>query len=212
MVDPKNPPPTAMMAPWDRGGSPQGFTLHEAARRAGHLRWIEMRLFEALGRWVATVPEVEAKLLLGAHSFHHAWHADLWLERIPVLRDVDPEALTVPPNDELVAFVDALIEPQAPELTIEKLAGVYRVLVPAKVAAYRFHLANTSPITDAPTIRALGHILQDELADWQDGEALLQALVTDEDHVGRAIEHQARLQRLLVAAGGVAGPGTLGDR
>jgi hypothetical protein len=29
--------------------------------------------------------------------------------------------------------------------------------------------------------------------------------------VDRAIAHQAKLQKLLVAAGGIAGPGTLGD-
>ena len=48
-----------------------------------------------------------------------------------------------------------MTEPEAPELTIEKLVGVYRVLIPHKIAAYTFHLNNTSTITDAPTIRSL---------------------------------------------------------
>ena len=64
---------------------------------------------------------------------------------------MNPERLTVPPNDELVAFMDAMTEPEAPELTIEKLVGVYRVLIPRKIAAYTYHLNNTSRITDAPT-------------------------------------------------------------
>ena len=73
-----------------------------------------MRLFEVLGGWVATVPELDVKLRLGTHCYHHAWHAELWHKRLPELREMNPERLTVPPNDELVAFVDALTEPEAP--------------------------------------------------------------------------------------------------
>ena len=63
-------------------------------------------------------------------------------------------------------------EPEAPELTIEKLVGVYRVLIPRKIAAYTYHLNGTSTITDAPTIRSLKFALQDEFEDWRDGEML----------------------------------------
>ena len=76
-----------------------------------------------------------------------------------------------------MAFVDAMTEPEAPELTIEKLVGVYRVLIPHKIAAYTYHLNNTSTITDAPTIRSLKFALQDEFEDWRDGEMLIQSLI-----------------------------------
>src|SRR3546814_4719039 len=98
-----------------------------------------MRLFEVLGGWVATVPELDVKLRLGTHCYHHAWHAELWHKRLPELREMNPERLTVAPNDELVAFVDAMTEPEAPELTIEKLVGAYRVLIPAKIARSEEH-------------------------------------------------------------------------
>jgi hypothetical protein len=124
---------------------------------------------------------------------------------------MNPDRLTVPPNDELVAFVDALTEPEGPELTIEKLVGAYRVLIPAKIAAYTYHRNNTSTITDAPTIRSLDFILQDEFNDWRDGEMMLQSLIETEDELQRAVDHQAKLQRLLLAAGGIAGPGSIGD-
>ena len=67
-----------------------------------------MKLFEALGGWVATVPELDVKMRLGTHCYHHAWHAELWHKRLPELREMRPERLTVPPNDELVAFVNRL--------------------------------------------------------------------------------------------------------
>jgi hypothetical protein len=209
VADPKKP--RAPFAPWDRRELPGSFTVEETARRVGHYKWIEMRLFEVLGGWVATVPELDVKLRLGTHCYHHAWHAELWHKRLPELREMNPERLTVPPNDELVAFVDALTEPEGPELTIEKLVGVYRVLIPAKVAAYTYHRNNTSTITDAPTIRSLGFILQDEMDDWRDGEMMLQSLIETEDELQRAVDHQRKLQSLLLAAGGIAGPGSIGE-
>ena len=205
MVDTaKDRPP---FAPWDRRELPGAFTVEETARRLGHYRWIEMRLFEALGGWVGTVPELDVKLRLGTHAHHHAWHAEQWEQRLPQLRQLDVDSATVPPNDELAGFVDALLGPQD---TIGKLVGVYRVLIPHKVAAYRYHLANTSSVTDGPTIRSLRFVLQDEVDDWSEGEMLLQSLIRSPDDVDHAAAHHARLEKLLVAAGGIAGAGTLG--
>jgi hypothetical protein len=209
MADPGTP--RAAFAPWDRRELPGAFDVEESARRVGNYKWIEMRLFEALGGWVATVPELDIKMRLGTHCYHHAWHAELWHKRLPELREMNPERLTVPPNDELVAFVDAMTEPEAPELTIEKLVGAYRVLIPAKIAAYTYHLNNTSTITDAPTIRSLKFVLADEFEDWRDGVMMLQSLILSDDEVQRAVDHQAKLQKLLLAAGGIAGPGTIGE-
>ena len=85
------------------------------------------------------------------------------------------------------------------------------MLIPAKIAAYTYHLNNTSTITDAPTIRSLRFILQDEFDDWRDGEMMLQSLIETEDELQRAADHQAKLQTLLLAAGGIAGPGSIGE-
>lgn len=207
MADPSAP--RSPFAPWDRRELPGLFTVDESARRVGHYKWIEMRLFEALGGWVATVPELDVKTTLGRHCYHHAWHAELWHKRLPELREMNPDRLTKPPNPEMEAFVAALTEPEAHEKTIEKLVGVYRVLLPRKIAAYTYHLNATSRITDAPTIRSLGFILQDELTDWREGEMLLQALIETDDEVERAARRQAELETLLRRAGGIAGPGTL---
>lgn len=207
MADPDKP--RTPFAPWDRRQQAGAFGAEETGRRVGHYAWVEMRLFEALGGWVATVPEVDVKLRLAAHAHHHAWHAELWHGRLPT-REQDPDRLIVPPNEHLVAFVEALAEPEAPEQTIEKLVGVYRVLLPHKIAAYTYHLSNSNPITDAPTIRPLTLVVRDEMEDWRDGEMLVQSLIETPEDVRRASEHQARLETLLLAAGGIAGPGTIG--
>ena len=203
--------PRPAFAPWDRRQLPGLFDVEESARRVGNYKWVEMRLFEALGGWVATVPELDVKLVLGRQCYHHAWHAELWNKRLPELREMNTERLTEPPNDAMVQFIDAVREPEAPELTIEKLVGVYRVLIPRKIAAYTFHLNATSRITDAPTMRSLKFILQDEFEDWREGEMLLQSLIERPEDVQRAAARQSELELLMVRAGGVAGPGSLGS-
>jgi hypothetical protein len=212
MTDASTTAPTARapFAPWDRRDIPGRFSVEETARRVGNYKWTEMKLFEALGGWVATVPELDVKMRLGTHCYHHAWHADLWHKRLPELREMKPERLTVPANDAMERFIEAMTEPEAPELTIEKLVGVYRVLIPRFIAAYTYHRNNTSEITDAPTIRSINFILQDEFDDWRDGEMLLQSLITTPEHVDRAAAHQARLEALMVEAGGITGFDSIG--
>ena len=46
--------------------------------------------------------------------------------------------------------------------------------------------------------------------DWRDGELMLQSLITTADHVRRAAEHQAKLEAIMVEAGGITGPGSIG--
>ncbi len=209
MADSKKP--RAAFAPWDRRELPGSFSVEETAARVGHYKWIEMKLFEALGGWVATVPELDIKMRLGTHCYHHAWHAELWHKRLPELREMNPDRLTLPANDEVVAFMDALTEPGEHDQTIEKLVGVYRVLIPHKVAVYTYHRNNTSSITDAPTIRSLDFAIQDEIADWTDGTLMLTSLIETPEEVERANAHQTKLEKLLVAAGGICGPGTIGN-
>jgi hypothetical protein len=107
--------------------------------------------------------------------------------------------------------MSAVTEPEASDQTIEKLVGVYRVLIPHKVAAYTYHLNATSTITDAPTIRSLKFILSDEIEDWTDGEMMLQSLIRTPEEVDRAATRARELEKLIVEAGGIAGPGTLGE-
>jgi hypothetical protein len=202
--------PRAPFAPWDRRELPGIFSVEESAHRVGNYKWAEMRLFEVLGGWVATVPELDVKLVLGRHTWFHAEHAKRWDERLPELREMNRERLNIPPNAEFEAFMDAVREPEDAELTIEKLVGAYRVLIPRFIGVYTYHLNGTSRITDAPTMRALKFILQDEHETWRDGEMLLQSLIDTPEKVERAARRYEELEALYVASGGIAGPGSLG--
>lgn len=198
-------------APWDRRELPGLFDVEDSARRIGNYRWVEMRLFEALGGWVRTVPELDVKMVLGRHCYHHAWHAELWTKRLPELREMNADKMTLAPNPEFEAFMAAISEPEDRSLTIEKLVGVFRVLLPRKIAAYTFHMNATSTITDAPTIRSLKHALADEFEDWREGEMLIQSLCDSDEKVERAAARQRELELLVARSGGISGPGSIGD-
>lgn len=185
--------------------------MEETANRVGNYKWIEMRIFELMGGWVATIPELDIKLRLGTHCYHHAFHSELWHKRLPELREMNPERLTVPPNHEMEAFVEALGEPEDPGSTIEKMVGLYRVLLPNLIAAYTYHLNNTSQITDSPTIRSLNFCLMDDMEEWREGEMIIQSLIDTPDEIDRAAAHQAKLSKLMLASGGVTGPGSIGS-
>ena len=199
-------------APWDRRALPGLFTVEETARRVGNYRWAEIKLFEVLGGWVATVPELDVKMVLGRHCYHHAWHAELWTKRLPELREMNVDRMTVPANPAFEKFMDAIREPEAPDQTIEKLVGVYRVLIPRTIAAYTYHRNGTSEITDSPTIRSLNHALQDEYSDWTDGEMLIQSLLDSAEKVERAAKRQHELESLVLEAGGISGPDSIGSQ
>lgn len=181
------------------------FTHEETVLRVGRYRWVEMKLFEALGGWVATVPELDVKVLLATHAHHHAFHAGLWHDLLPARSLTGPAA----GMDDLMA---AMTEPRGPSQTIEKLVGVYRVLLPHTIAAYTYHLRTTSDVADQAAIRTIGMILRDELDDWREAEMHIQSLLTTGERVERAAACQVRLERLMVAAGGIAGPGSVGGR
>ena len=119
-----------------------------------------------------------------------------------------PESLTRPASEAIDAFFAALVEPDGPERTIERLVGAYRVLLPRMITAYSHHLAVASSVSDAPVIRVLRLVLHDEVEGWSQGEAVIQALTDSEHQVRTAALHQGRLEWMMIEAGGVTGPPT----
>ena len=186
------------------GGAGQGWplALHAVARRAGAARWLDARLFETLGGWVSSVPEPEIKIALAVQASHHGWHATLWAERLPTLHDVEPSSWVGPASAGVESAVDLLA---SATLSVERLVGVHRVLLPRLVAAHTEQLEAACPVTDAPTIRTLGLVRRDEIADQLVGERLLQGLLLTKANVQRAAAQQAAVESLLAEAGPLLG-------
>ena len=185
--------------------------VEESARRVGHYKWIEMRLFEALGGWVATVPELDVKMRLGTHCYHHAWHAELWHKRLPELREMNPERLTHA-GQRRAGRLRRRHDRARGARADHREAGRR---LPGAASRTRSRRTRTTSTTRArsPTRPRSGRssfVLQDEFEDWRDGEMLIQSLIETPDEVERAAAHQAQLEKLMLAAGGIAGPGSIG--
>lgn len=167
--------------------------VEHLARTSGNFAWLEDRIAETTGAWVASVDDVDARLVLGARSHTHAWHADLWRNRMPDLRHVDSSALVAPASADLATFVDRLA---SLETTLERMVALHRVLLPRLVTAYALMLRGTNELIDAPTVRTLRLVLEDTREEVREGEVVIRSL--DGDAEG--------LEKRLAAATDAAGP------
>jgi hypothetical protein len=209
-------------APGDLGGEPLALTLGATAAIVGEYRWIENALYAALGTWVSDMPIAAVQVHLDAQSMRHAWHAELWADRLPVLAGVDPDRLTMPspPSAALFAVLNGDTParegpgsswPPAgdgrsrPPGALPRLAGLYRVVLPRLAVSYRRHLGVTNSVTDGPLRRTLRLVLNDEMEDWYAGEQLVQRLVARPHDVAAVYEFQQRLEETVVAAGARTG-------
>jgi hypothetical protein len=168
--------------------------LEEATRRMGGHGWAESCLFETLGGWVASTDEPEAKLLFDRHSQHHAWRAQQWWDRLPVLADVERDRLIQPPTPAAAAVATALARLEG---TVIRLAGVYRVALPRLFTAYHDHRLRADPASDGSAIRTLDLLMPDVAGDWREGEVLLQLLLRDRTSVDQAAAAVASLEGML---------------
>jgi hypothetical protein len=132
---------------------PTFLSLESAAQRHGGWRWVERRLYELSGSRSATAGLTAAtRVHLFEAATRHAWHAQLWAERLPVLAGWDPETLTVPPSRRAEAALEEL-DGAAGEAAL--LQGLYGGVVPALLDAYRRHAGALSEAAGAPVLRVL---------------------------------------------------------
>jgi hypothetical protein len=182
--------------------------LDVTAALVGEYRWVETTLWSTLGAWVVDLPLPGIQLHVDAQSMRHAWHAELFAERLPVRAGVDPDALTVPSpaTAALVAALDGRDgDDGARPAALPRLAGLYRVVLPRLVTTYTRHLRVTASVADAPLRRALRLVLRDEVEDWLAGERLVQHLVQRPHDVAAVHGFLEHLESVAVAAGAHAG-------
>jgi hypothetical protein len=169
--------------------------LETSARMAGHHCWVESRLFEILGSWVASTPAVGAKLMLDRHSRQHAWRAAQWWERLPVLADVDRSALVA--DSAVGGWSRPLAAMAGIDGVVGRLAAAYRVALPRVCTSYARHSCIASPVSDGSTLRTLRIVAPDATADWVEGESALQTALAGRAEVEEASQTVRRLEGLF---------------
>jgi hypothetical protein len=119
-------------------------------------RWTEVRLMEMLSAWVPTTPELEVKLVFGAHIWECAQHADALGKRTHELR--------LPLHDSLEparGYADLLAEVARITDTSKRIAAFYEVLLPGLAQRFRNYLDRVDTLLDGPTVRILERIMAD---------------------------------------------------
>jgi hypothetical protein len=181
-----------------------GMTLDGLGRFAGACAWIERRLFEVVGGWVPTEAVPEAQVMFDVYSQQHAWHADLFSERVPALDSVDPTTLIVAPGAEVDQMFSSLAGGagvQAAGGTLLRLVGLGRVVLPRLVVGHAVALRRASAVSEAPLRRCLRLVLRDETEQWQAVEALIETLLRRPHDVAVVTAHQQQLEQLVAGSG-----------
>jgi len=186
------------------------YDVEAMARRVRNFRYAEEWMMMIMGGWMATIPEVPVKTGLGKIVWDGAQGADAFGRRLPELRcgskAVDASEAA---NDGFAKFVQSLADPETPDLTIEKLAGVFDVLKPHLLAVYERTMRETDQITDAPTIELLEDIVRRTRKHVAWGDEVLERLCDTDGKRERRRRRVAELRAQLEACGGVTG--TLAD-
>lgn len=182
------------------------YDVEATARRVRNFRYAEEWMMLTMGGWLATVPEVPVKTGLGKVIWETAQAADLLGRRLPELRcGRKSVAASESANDAFGAFVKEVSEPEAPGLTIEKLAGVFDVLKPHLIEVYETTMRETDQIADAPTIEILDDIVRKTRRHVTWGKEVLDQLCNTDAKRQRRHARVEQLERMLAAAGGVTG-------
>ncbi len=182
------------------------YDVDAVALRIRNFRYAEEWMMMIMGGWVATIPELPAKVGLGKVIWDTARAADALGNRLPELRcgrkgTTESEAA----NEGFKGLIEAVSEPEDPDLTIEKLTGIFDVLMPHLVEVYERTAAETDAIADAPTIELLEDIVRRARIHVTWGDEVLQALCDTPQKQSRRAARREQLSGLLTACGGVTG-------
>ncbi len=182
------------------------YDVESTARRVRNFRYAEEWTMMMLGGWVATCPELPVKTGLGKIIWEGAQAADELGKRLPELRcgrkSVDASESS---NQSFADLIQAIAEPEDPDLTIEKLVGVFDVLKPHLVEIYERTMRETDQICDAPTIELLEDLVRKRKRHIVWGQTTLDSLCDTEALRDRRKARVKELQELIAACGGVTG-------
>ena len=196
-------------APWDQRTSPRIISPEESARRVRTLAAVEEKAAQLLESFAASMVEEHAQATLARHARHHAFHGEILRDRVS---DASGSKGDAAEDADIAAFLDAVGEPKDAGQAVELLTGMYRVLLPRAITTYTYFLtALGSDASDADQ-RWYEMILKDSFDAIRDGELLLQSLLAEggDDAVQRSANRRAQLETLMVKAGGLVGPDSLG--
>jgi hypothetical protein len=152
-------PPLAGVATFAEAARP-GLGVEACVGRLKRYHYAFRRLYEIFTARITAEPIYELKTGFSHHAYLCAEHVEALRVRVSEMRE-PPLGLEAVPDPALEIFFDEIL---AAPTTAELLVGVYEKAVPALDEALARHMADTNPLTDAPSVR-LCRFARLELAD-----------------------------------------------
>ena len=135
-------------------------TIEALSRRARRWIAVEELLFETLGQWARELPEPSVKRMFATWCHRHAWHVELWRDRLPTVDSLDED------DDDVEAWIAPLRAALADVTTSEEaIAALRESVLPALEAAVAEHRDAIDPLLDGPTARVLDLVAADQTAE-----------------------------------------------
>jgi hypothetical protein len=191
-------------------------SIDELAQLCGHYCWVERRVFEVAGSRAslpgsgdpeAGDPEAgdpgpgdpeagdpEIRVVLSQMSARHGLFAGQWRDRLPVRAGVDAEALIVPPPGPVGPALDLIAT--EPRLALV-LGGLATQFLPSLRDAYRRHLEQASPVSEAPVRAVLEWVDFSAGSELHLAGLLLSRLAPDGERARSARNFGTLVKRLL---------------
>jgi hypothetical protein len=135
-------------------------TLTDLSRRVRRWIAVEELLFETMGRWARDVADPAAQRLFGTWCHRHAWHAELWRDRLPAVGDTDGKDIDV---ERWIAPVRTALADVS--TSAEATAVMRDSVLSALEAAVSEHRDAIDPLLDGPTARVLDLVATDLAAE-----------------------------------------------
>jgi len=195
----RNLPPLAGLATFEEASRP-GLGIEACVTRLKRYHYAFKRLHDILTARITAEPIYELKTGFSHHAYLCAEHVDALRSRVGEMRE-PPLGLELVPDPSLQIFFDEIL---AAPTTAELIVGLYEKAFPALDAALARHVAETNPLTDAPSVRVC-RFARLELADIiAFGRQCIASLVDSETRAAMA-PWLALLDQALAAAGGLDG-------
>jgi hypothetical protein len=192
-------PPLAGLATFEEASKP-GLSVEASVARLKRFHYAFKRLHEILTARITAEPIYELKTAFSHHAYLCAEHVQALRTRVGEMRE-PPLGLEESPHPALeVLFDEMLAAPRTEEL----LVGVYEIAMPALEEALARHMAETNPLTDAPSVRVC-RFARLELADMIDFGGQSTACLVDDEERAAMRPWLDLLRRCLAASGGLDG-------
>jgi hypothetical protein len=184
-----------------------GLGIEACVSRLKRAHYAFRRLHEILTARITAEPIYELKTGFSHHAYLCAEHVSAIRTRVSEMRE-PPLGLENVPHPALEVLFDEML---AAPTTVELLAGVYEVAIPALDAALARHIADTNPLTDAPSVR-ICRFARLELADMIEFGRRSLACLADDEARSAMKPWLTLLNDDLAAAGGLDGASEPTDR